>query len=486
MAIVSDEQVIKVLRLYNPWWRNPSAIKEESKPQKRLAYYEALRMIKHKTLRRFAVLSGARRVGKTTIMYQMIDNLIDEGVNPKNILYVSFDNPILKLVNVETVLIIYEALYPIEGTKYIFLDEIQYTDNWELWMKVIYDSRRDIRLTATGSASPIPEKGSTDSGTGRWSVLKIPTLSFYEYCCLLQLEEPILPEKLKFSTLVKMSNAELGDLMARFSTLQGHFNRYLTIGGFPELVLSDDDIYAQRMLREDVVDKVIKRDVLTLFNIRSPLLMEKLFLYLCMNSTEIFNAATAAKELENTSVTTIDNYIEALEMSNLIYLAKPMDVGSKGSLKGKPKIFIADAAIRNAVLMIDDVLSDEKELGVMVETTVYKHMVSFYQNSTAQLGYFRKARDNQKEVDVVVELPRGKILCEVKYRNNSHIPATDAIVELCRDENTKITNAFLITKQLDDFGIAKHETHVPVLRVPAIAFLYLLGKAEADGQNGKI
>ena len=486
MAIVSDEQVIKVLRQYNPWWRNPLAIKEENKPQKRLAYYEALRMISHKTIRRFAVLSGARRVGKTTIMYQMMNSLIDEGVNPKNILYVSFDNPIVKLVNVETVLSIYESLYPIEGTRYIFLDEIQYTEHWELWMKVIYDSRKDIRLTATGSASPILEKGSTDSGTGRWSILKIPTMSFYEYCRLLQIEEPILPDNLRLTKLVKMSKAELGDLMDRFAPLEVYFNRYLMIGGFPELVLSDDDMYAQRMLREDVVDKVIKRDVLTLFNIRSPLLMEKLFLYLCMNSTEIFSVTTAAKELENTSAATIDSYIEALEMSNLIYLSKPMDVGSKGALKGKPKIYIADAAIRNAVLMIDDVLSDERELGAMVETTVYKHIVSFYQGSTAQLGYFRKAKDNQKEVDVVIELPREKILCEVKYRNNSHIPATDAIVELCKDESAKVTSAFLITKQLDDFGIAKHETQVPILRVPAIAFLYLLGKAEADGQNGKM
>ena len=188
MAIVSDEQVIKVLRQYNPWWRNPLAIKEENKPQKRLAYYEALRMISHKTIRRFAVLSGARRVGKTTIMYQMMNSLIDEGVNPKNILYVSFDNPIVKLVNVETVLSIYESLYPIEGTRYIFLDEIQYTEHWELWMKVIYDSRKDIRLTATGSASPILEKGSTDSGTGRWSILKIPTMSFMSIvvCCKLK------------------------------------------------------------------------------------------------------------------------------------------------------------------------------------------------------------------------------------------------------------------------------------------------------------
>lgn len=484
MAIVSDEQVIKVLRQYNPWWRTPSAIKEESKPQKRLAYYQALKMLRHKSIRRFVILSGVRRVGKTTIMYQIIENLLDEGVNPKNIFYVTFDNPILKLVNVESVLAIYESLYPIEGTRYIFFDEIQYTDNWELWMKVIYDSRKDIRLIATGSASPVLEKGSADSGTGRWSVLKIPTMSFYEYCRLLGLDQPELPENLQLSNLVKMNKSELGDLMNRFTPLQNHFNRYLMIGGFPELVLSDDDAYAQRMLREDVVDKVIKRDVLTLFNIRSPLLMEKLFLYLCMNSTEIFNATTASKELENTSVATIESYIAALEMSNLIYLAKPMDVGRKGALKGKPKIFIADAAIRNAVLMVDDVLSDESELGAMVETAVYKHMVSFYQDSTAQLGYFRKAKDNQKEVDVVVELPRQKILCEVKYRNNSHISASDAIVELCKDENAKITGAFLITKQLDDFGTSKHETITPIMRVPAIAFLYLLGKAEAEDQNG--
>lgn len=479
MAIVSNEQVVKVLRQYNPWWRNPSAIKEEGKPQKRIAYYEALKMMTHKTLRRFAVLSGARRVGKTTIMYQVMDALMDAGVSAKNILYVSFDNPIVKLVNVEMVLSIYESLYPMESTRYIFFDEIQYTDNWELWMKVIYDRRKDIRLMATDSASPILEKGAADSGTGRWSVLRIPTMSFYEYCRLLELEEPILPDGVRLTKLVEMNHTEFGDLMGKFVKLEGHFNRYLTIGGFPELVLADDDKYAQRMLREDVVDKVIKRDVLTLFNIRSPLLMEKLFLYLCMNSTEIFSVTTAAKELENTSVSTLDTYIEALEMSNLIYLAKPMAVGSKGALKGRPKIFIADAAIRNAVLMIDDVLEDEKELGAMVETAVYKHIVSFYQGTTAQIGYYRKAKDNQKEVDVVIELPREKILCEVKYRNNTHISQTDAIVELCREENAKVTSAFLVTKQLEDFGIAKHDTKCPILRIPAIAFLYLLGKEEA-------
>lgn len=475
MSIVSEEKITKALWQYNPWWRTPSVVKESAKPQKRLAFYEALQMLKHESIRRFIVLSGVRRVGKTTILYQLIDYLIEGGVNPKNIFYVSFDNPILKLINVETALSVYESLYPIEGERYLFFDEIQYTDDWELWMKVIYDSRQDVRLVATGSASPILERGSADSGTGRWNILKIPTMSFYEYCLMLGLTDPV-PDMIQPCELIKMSPAQMKDLMGHFLPLRNHFNRYLTVGGFPELVLANDDSYAQRMLREDVVDKVIKRDVLSLFGIRNPLLMEKLFLYLCINSTQIFSASTAAKELENTSVATVDSYLEALEMSNLIYLSKPLSVGSKGALKGKPKIYIADAAIRNAVLMVDDVLTDEMELGAMVETAVYKHMVSFYQGTPAQIGYFRNARQNQKEVDVVVQLPRQKILCEVKYRGNSHIPASDAIVELCRDQTAKVTHAFLVTKNLDDFGIVKHETDTPILRVPAIVFMYLLGK----------
>ena len=486
MSIISEEQIIKIMRQYNPWWKNPLSVKNESKPQKRLAYYEALNIIGQKTIRRFLLLSGARRVGKTTIMYQIIEKLINDGINPKNILYISFDNPMIKMVNSNEVLKIFDSLYTTNGMKYIFFDEIQYAENWELWLKVIYDTRKDICVVATGSASPVLEKGSSESGTGRWTVLKIPTLSFYEYCRLLELEEPELPENLRITQLTDMSTAELSDLTENFSHLINHFNRYLTIGGFPELVLSDNDDYAQRMLREDVVDKVIKRDVLTLFNIRSPLLMEKLFLYLCINSTEIFNTATAAKELENITVNTIESYLNALEMSNLIYISRPVGVGSKAALKGKPKIFVADAAIRNAVLMTDDILSDEKELGIMVETAVYKHLVSFYQNRPVNLGYYRKLKENQKEVDVVIELPREKILCEVKYRNQSHIPVSDAIVELCNDDKANVSHAFLITKRLDDFGKTRHDTKVPIFRLPAVVFLYLLGKSESDGYGGKL
>ena len=488
MALVTEAQVIKVLQQYNPWWRNPEAIQQETKPHKRVVYFEAIRIIKHASLRRFAVLSGARRVGKTTILYQMIKNLIDNGAPPKNILYVSFDNPIIKMVSVEDILGIFENLYPIAGTRYLFFDEIQYTQNWELWMKVLYDTRSDITITATGSASPVLEKGASDSGAGRWNILKVPTLSFYEYCMLLELQAlPDIPAGLGVTQLASLSKGEIADLMSCFIPLQQHFNRYLTIGGFPELVLSDDDIYAQRMLREDVVDKVIKRDVLTLFNVRNPLSMEKLFLYLCMNSSGIFNKQTASKELANISVSTIEDYLSFLAKSNLIYISEPVMVGKKAALKGKPKIYIADAAIRNAVLMIDDVLSDDQEMGIMVETAVYKHILSFYHTKPAvHIGYYRKARENQKEVDIVIELPKEKILCEVKYRNNAAVSASDAIIALSNETDTKVSNAFVITKNLMDYGAVQHGTYIPVFRVPALPFIYMLGRAEAIGESGKL
>lgn len=92
----------------------------------------------------------------------------------------------------------------------------------------------------------------------------------------------------------------------------------------------------------------------------------------------------------------------------------------------------------------------------------------------------------RRRVEVVVELPLGKILCEVKYRNQSRLFAADAIMELCRERQARVSNAFLMTKQLTDYGLAAHETSVPILRVPALVFLYLLGKAEAEGRSVKL
>ncbi|MCL2160217.1 MAG: DUF4143 domain-containing protein, partial [Oscillospiraceae bacterium] len=100
----------------------------------------------------------------------------------------------------------------------------------------------------------------------------------------------------------------------------------------------------------------------------------------------------------------------------------------------------------------------------------------------AHIGYYRKAKENQKEVDIVIELPREKILCEVKYKNDSSVPASDAIIALSKEEDTNVTSSFIISKSLTDYGTAQHNTLIPVFRVPAVVFVYMLGKAEATGE----
>jgi len=72
-----------------------------------------------------------------------------------------------------------------DGQKYIFLDEIQYAKDWNNWLKVFYDQNKNWSIVATGSASPLIERGITESGVGRWITITVPTLSFYEYCRLI-------------------------------------------------------------------------------------------------------------------------------------------------------------------------------------------------------------------------------------------------------------------------------------------------------------
>lgn len=487
MRMFTDEKLLSLLIQYNPWWKGIPISDKIAPPHHRFAYYEAEKLLLHKDLRRFVILSGARRVGKTTIMYQLISSLLQKGVPARNIVYLSFDNPILKLGGFDGVLRAYENVYGTEDDVYFFFDEVQYAENWEVWIKTFYDSRLNLRLVATGSAGPALEKGSADSGVGRWSVLKIPTLSFYEYCDLLQISSrPELPTGIRPTQIYKIRKGDLSELMGKLSSLQQHFNRYLTVGGFPELALSSDDAFSQRMLREDVVDKVIKRDVLTLFSVRNPLQLEKVFLYLCMNSSNIINITTMCKELDNMNKATLTSYIQFLKEANLIYISDPVGVDGKGILKGRSKIYVADAAIRNAVLMLEDVIADPNEMGIMVETAVYKHIAAFYYTTNAQVGYYRRVKENEKEVDVVVELPFGRLLCEVKYRENTRVKERDAIIELTNDPKLKVQGSLIITKRVEDYGVTSHNTRIPVVRIPASAFLYLLGNAEKEGYAAKM
>lgn len=483
MHITDSENILKVLSSFNPWWKTDVIKSVYAKPFKRLAYMEALKILSHPSIRRFIVLSGARRVGKTTIVYQLIEKLLSQGVEARRIVFVSFDHPLLKLCQLQQVLDIYRENVCGEEQVYYFFDEIQYAQDWDKWLKVIYDMQADVRLVATGSASPILLQKNTESGVGRWTVVPVPTLSFYEYCHLIEAEGcPLLAPNIRPTAIVKMDKTQMTNLFLQLVPMQKHFSRYMQMGGFPELALSDDEYMAGRVMREDVVDKVIKRDIPDLYKIRNASDLEKIFLYLCYHSSNIINIETITKELNGVSRPTVQNYIQYLESANLIYISTPVDKMGKKILKGRPKIYIADAAIRNAVLMQEDLLTNTTEMGIMAETAVYKHVAAFYYQQMTKVGYYRSGSGHDKEIDITVEFPNGRILLEVKYRENAVIHQNDAISQQAPFANA----AIVVTKRETDYGVQKMDNGAKLLKIPAYAFLYLLGHAEKEGYIAKM
>lgn len=480
MAITTKEGILKVLTAYNPWWKTGAVNPKLTKTYKRFAFYEAMKRLEQENLRRTVVLTGTRRVGKTTIQYQMIETLLNRGVSPQKIVFLSMDHPMLKLSALNDILDCYHENIYAEQDVYYFFDEIQYAQDWDKWLKTIYDMQPDTNVVATGSASPALIKGNQESGAGRWSVIQVPTMSFYEYCELLEVEKPELPKRFKMTSMASITQQERMAVMLQLSKVQNYFNRYLLVGGFPELALADNDLLAQQIMREDVVDKVLKRDLPSLYNIRNATELERIFLYLCNVSSEIVSIETIAKELSGVSRPTVENYIRYLESANLVYQSWPIDMEGKKILKARPKIYIADAAIRNAVLMDDSVLTDPTEMGKIVETAVYKHVAAFYYQKATSVGYYRGGRKN-KEIDVVVEYPNiNKILIEVKYREGAPIADDDAISEFCGNASA----AIIVTKNPSDYGVHNTKSGKDMLRIPAFAFLYLLGYAEKFGYNG--
>ncbi|WP_202914522.1 hypothetical protein [Paenibacillus antri] len=118
-------------------------------------------------------------------------------------------------------------------------------------------------------------------------------------------------------------------------------------------------------------------------------------------------------------------------------------------------------------------LHDPEQMGMIVESAVYKHVHTVYYNFNPKVGYFRDSA-SQKEICIVVMMPTAKILLEIKYREHPKIKESEAIVEWSRKGNGARAS-LLITKNAEGYGMLDH---APIMRIPAFAFLYLLGHAE--------
>jgi predicted AAA+ superfamily ATPase len=471
---VERSEVLEILQGFNPWWLGQSPALPEFR---RLAFGICKNLLEDPQLKRAILLSGPRRVGKTTILQQIAAELTRQGKDPKSILYLSLDHPILKLEPLDKILRIYhDTIHPEGEPAVLLLDEVQYSEDWDSHIKQMIDHRPYYRILATGSSSVVHRRQLAESGVGRWSVVPIPTLSFYEFLQIRGKSISGMPDDLRPSGLFELPAGELQAIGVRSQTMMTEFSRYLLVGGFPESALHPDIGFSQRLLREDVVERVLKRDMTSLFGLRNVNDLERVFLYICLHSGGIIAVKTCADAL-GSSPTTVSNYLDLIEQANLIFRLSPTRLGGKKVLKARQKIYLVDAALRNAVLLKgEEILSDSREMGAIVETTVLRHVFAYYYRDTPQIQYWNESRTD-REVDIIVRSPRYTIPVEVKYRARAPLNEDEGIVRFCRGE--EIQQAYWVTQIESDIGVQRFDgLSTAFLRIPAHLFCYLLGQAE--------
>ncbi len=475
--ILSKADLLAVLRQFNPWWggSRPSDLP----PWRRAAFHEIANWVIQPPAQRALLVSGARQVGKTTLLLQTIDALLERGVAPAKILYATFDHPLLKLAGLDGLLEMWREREPARnGTEYLFLDEIQYTKDWQTWLKLQVDFHKDRRIVVTGSATPLTVEGQ-ESGVGRWHTIRLATLSFYEYLQIKKIPAPALPAVASLRQLFDWSPSELARVGEEARPLVGHFHEYLLRGGFPQTAQIESLSQAQRLLREDIVDKALKRDMTALFGVRRVLELEQLFLYLCMHDGGLLDMVDLCKNLE-VKKATANNFLSLLEATHLIHRLPPYGYG-KQILRGRHKIYLADAAIAPSVLLKGkSLLEDPKALGAAVETAFFKHVYTRFYRQSIGFSYWKGGKKDL-EVDLIADVAGRLVPFEVKYRAN----ATGAgelrgLAEFCVEKN--VARAYVITKEIGDFSVMPLDSNnqTLALKIPAPLACYWLGRSEVE------
>jgi hypothetical protein len=483
---VSKEELVAVLAQFNPWWRGESI--SDMPEWRRAAFHELQAWLTAPPAPRAVLLSGARQIGKTTLMLQAADALLRAGVPAANIVYATFDHPVLKLAGIDAVIDAWREREPrAQGPEVLLLDEAQFIRDWGTWVKHQVDFRKDRRIAFTGSAMPLVE-ADQESGVGRWHTIRLTTLSFYEYLQIKRLQLPELPKLRSLRDLFDWAPSDFYRTAELAGAYVGHFHEYLVRGGFPQTAQVDSVTHAQRLLREDIIDKVLKRDMTALFGVRRVLDLEHTFLYLCLHDGGLLDMVDLCSNLE-VKRPTAQHFIELLEATHLIYRLAPYGYG-KDVLRARFKIYLADAAIAPAVMLKGKaILEDAAALGVATETAVFKHLFARYYPQNVRFSYWRGKRDH--EVDLVAEVGGELIPFEVKYRAQ-HTGARElkGLIELCYAK--RIARGYVVTKSLDDFGTMRGlPASVPdaapdtptaamqIMRIPAPLLCYWMGATES-------
>lgn len=372
--MTNSEKIIEALEEGNKWWKAKFEI--DFKPRK--VFAEITKFLETKQI---IALTGLRRVGKTTIILKIAEDYAKK-LDSKNILYFSFDD--FKDARIKDIINVYARIADKDLNKgeYLMLfDEVQKLDNWEEQIKRIYDNFKNIKLIVSGSESLFIRKKSRESLAGRFFEFKVKPLDFDEY---------LIFKGIKFENIDLYKEEILRE-----------FNNFLYCNGFPEIVNEDKKII-RKYIKENVIEKIIYKDIPQILPVREPAVIEELFNIILLDPGEIISIDDLSKSI-HISRQTISLYLDYLEKS---FLIRKLYNFSRNARKTQRKLK------KYYPTIISPEIAEKFELiGKVFETAMILQLDAEY--------FWRDTYKN--EVDVV-KLVGGHILpIEIKYsKADSH------------------------------------------------------------------
>lgn len=446
MTPLSEPEILASLEHESPWWQTGQVDTSLRSMQKR-AFFGPIRGLLEQTrsVRRALVVRGPRRTGKTVLVHHLIADLIASDVPPSRILYASIDNPVYAGRSLRDLIDLARRNKRIEddGEIYLFFDEIQYLNEWEVHLKVLVDRHPEYRIVVTGSAAAALDRGTRESGAGRFTSCFLPPLLFSEYLDFIDAGD-----------IVEESNDRI--VASDIDLLNRHYEEYRVIGGFPEIVANLEargDTY--RFLFSDIIASVLTRDLPTLYDIADTRELFRLFSRLALRTGNEVNYSELSKT-STVAENTIRKYVDYLRDTFLIRLVTPLnEEGRTFRRLTRFKVHVTTPSIRTA--MFGPIADDDPMIGSINETTI---LAQFPQERAIETIHY--ARLKRGEIDLVRLHPATLEIeeaVEIKWsdrtweRPSEHRAAIGFIRSQGLDRLTVTTRTAQGTKRFDDVRI---------------------------------
>ena len=385
---------------------------------KREEYLKEIRPLIGKDI--IKVLTGIRRCGKSTLLKQIIEELIEQGIKKENILEMNFDSMQFQdIVNKNDLnQYVFNFIKNPNEKYYLFFDEIQNVNEWEKSLSgFIVDFNVDIYITGSNSNLLSGELGT--HLTGRYMAFNIYPFSFKEIIEI---------------NMQKQKEIDLNEL----------FDDYLKWGGMPFIhdVIENEDNQKTRYLH-DVYNSIVYEDVLKRVKVNKIDLMDKLIRFVMMNVGHPFSANSLSQYLKknakrHSKKETIYNYLKYFENACFIKRVFRENVMGKGILKTNEKFYLTDHGFRQAIYG-----HNKRDIQLILENIVYMELI--------RRGYeVTIANVDKKEIDFLARKNGYKQYFQVSYEVNQ-----ESTLKREFDQLLKIKDnypKYLITKDENEYN----------------------------------